>query len=141
MSAPAAIRVERAVEWADTDASGHAHNGFAGRLLEIAESELMRRLDLADLVPGMPRVRLAYDFRRRLWFGDRAMAELRVAAVGRTSLTWAMVARGPDGEVAIEAEAVVVHAPGAAASPWPEEARARLEGAGDQGEQRLSDPG
>lgn len=137
MSAPAAIRVERAVEWSDTDASGHVHNSFAGRLLEAAESELMRRLELSDLVPDMPRVRLSYEFRRRLWFGQRVLADLRVATVGRTSLTWALVARGPDGEVAIEAEAVVVHAPGERSAPWPDEARARFEGAGPQGELRL----
>jgi acyl-CoA thioester hydrolase len=136
MSAPAAIRVERIVEWSDTDASGHVHNAFAGRLLEAAESELLRRLELDDLVPHMPRVHVSYDFHRRLWFGDRVLADLRVAAVGRTSLRWALTARAPGGEVAIEAEAVVVHAPGEHSAPWPDEARARLEGAGQQGELR-----
>jgi 2-aminobenzoate-CoA ligase len=134
---PVSIVVERVVEWSDTDATGHVHNGLAGRLLEAAEGELLRRLGLVDLMRHMPRVRLVLEYRRRLWFGDRVTIELRMRALGRTSLTWEMVARAPGGEPAITAEAVVVHAPGEASAPWPDAARALLTTAGDQGGLRL----
>lgn len=120
------IEIERLIEWSDTDASGHVHNGIAGRLLEAAEAELLRRLDLMDMLPTMPRVRLLFEFRERLWFGQRVTVRLRVADLGRTSLTWAMTVTGPDGGVAITGEAVVVHAPGPSAEPWPPGARAAL---------------
>jgi acyl-CoA thioester hydrolase len=122
----AAIVVERVVEWADTDASGHAHNSLATRLLESAEWELMRRAGLAALVPSMPRVRIAFDFRERLYAGDQVAVELRLGGMGRTSLTWEMTVRTGAGAVAITGEAVVVHAPGPAAEPWPEEVRGAL---------------
>jgi acyl-CoA thioesterase FadM len=125
-----AIVVERVVEWSDTDASGHVHNGIAGRLLEAAESELMRRLDLAALIPHMPRVRTVAEFHARLYYGQTVRAELRLAEMGRTSLSWKLSVRGPDDVVAITAEAVVVHAPGPSAAPWPEAARAKLVAAG-----------
>ena len=125
-----AIVIERVVEWSDTDASGHVHNSIAGRLLEAAESELMRRLDLAALIPQMPRVRLLVEFHARLFYGQTVRAELRLTEIGRTSLTWDLLVRGPDDVVAITAEAVVVHAPGEAAAPWPEAARAKLVAAG-----------
>ena len=125
-----AIVLERFVEWSDTDASGHIHNSIAGRLLEAAESELMRRLDLIALVPYMPRVRTVAEFHTRLYYGQAVRAELRLAQIGRTSLTWNLSVRGPDGAVAISAEAVVVHAPGPSAAPWPEDARAKLVAAG-----------
>ena len=120
------IVIERIVEWADTDASGYIHNSFAGRLLEAAEAALLRRLGLAHLVPHMPRVRTVAEFHSRLRYGDTVRAELRLAAIGRTSLTWALSAVGPDGVVAITGEMVVVHAPGPSAVPWPEQARAAL---------------
>ena len=105
--------IERVVEWVDTDASGHIHNSFAGRLLEAAEAELLRQIGLAHLVPHMPRVRTVAEFHSRLRYGDPVRAgSLRLAAIGRTSLlTWALSARGPDDVVAITGEMVVVHAP------------------------------
>ena len=116
----------------DTDATGHVHNTFAVRLFESAEAELLRRLGLTALIPAMPRVRTLFEFRRRLFFGDPVAAEVRVAAVGRTSLTYAMRAvRGQ--EVAIEGEVVAVHAPGDAAAPWPDHARRALAGDGGGG--------
>ncbi len=120
------ITIQRVIEWSDTDASGHVHNGIAGRLLEAAEAELLRGLGLVDLLPAMPRVRLVFEFRERLWFGQRVEVALRVAELGRTSLTWRMSVTGPDGAEAITGEAVVVHAPGPSAEPWPDAARTLL---------------
>jgi acyl-CoA thioesterase FadM len=120
------ISVERVVEWSDTDASGHVHNSVGGRLLESAEAELLGRLGIAGLMPSMPRVRLLLEFHARLYFGQTVTVELRLTEIGNSSLTWDMLVRGPGDVVAITGEAVVVHAPGTSAAPWPDEARAAL---------------
>jgi len=130
----------RRVEWVDTDATGHVHNTFAPRLFETAEAEMLRRLGLTALIPAMPRVRTLFEFRRRLFFGDPVTAEVRVAALGRTSVTYAMRALR-DGVPAIEGEVVAVHAPGEAAAPWPDAARAALGAGGDLGGDAIPRPG
>jgi acyl-CoA thioester hydrolase len=124
--APASIVIERTVEWSDTDASGRVHNSLAARLQEAAEAELLRRAGLADLLPHMPRVRQLFEFHRGLRFGQTMAVELRLGALGRTSLTWNLSVRGPDGQVAITGEVVVVHVPGESAAPWPDGFRAAL---------------
>src|SRR4029079_1303558 len=108
------------------DASGRVHNSFAGRLLESAESELLRSLDLAQLVPHIPRVRTVAEFHGGLHYGQTVRAELRLAAIGLSALTWHLSVHGRDGIVVITAEAVAVHAPGPWAVPWPDEVRAKL---------------
>jgi acyl-CoA thioesterase FadM len=133
---PARIIVEKMVEWSDTDASGHFHNSFAVRLLEAAEAELWRQLDLVELMPSLPRVRIAFDFHHRLWFGELVTVHLQVRRIGRSSLTWAFTALAPSGSPAITGETVVVHAPDTGAVPWPEPVRERLETAGCVGSRR-----
>ncbi len=126
---PAArVTVARPIEWSDTDATGHVHNTVANRLMESAEAELMRALGLLPLVPSMPRVRVTYDYRARLWFGDTVTVGLRVSHVGRSSLTYAVSVARDDGTVAITGEVIVVHAPGPSAVPWPPHARRALLG-------------
>src|SRR6266542_2123060 len=62
---PASIRLQRRIEWWDTDASGNYHNTAAFRLLESAETLLLGRLGLLHDVYGrLPRARLEADFRR-----------------------------------------------------------------------------
>jgi acyl-CoA thioesterase FadM len=120
------ITAERVVEWSDTDASGHVHNSVGSRLLESAEAELLGRLGLTELMPAMPRVRVLLEFHARLYFGQTVTVELRLTELGRSSLTWDLLVKGPDGAAAITGEAVVVHAPGTSGAPWPDEARAAL---------------
>jgi acyl-CoA thioester hydrolase len=116
------------------------HNTFAVRLFEVAEAEMLRRLGLTALIPAMPRVRTLFEFRRRLFFGDRVQARVEVAAVGRTSVTYAMRADS-GGATAITGEVVAVHAPGESSAPWPEAARAALAGGGDLGPHPDPPPG
>lgn len=124
--AHASIVIERLIEWSDTDASGHVHNAVANRLLEAAEAELLRRLGLVDMLPRMPRVRLVFEYRSRLYFGDRVNIHLRVRSMGVSSLTWEMDVATSGGPTAITAEAIVAYAPGASAEPWPPQAREAL---------------
>jgi hypothetical protein len=43
---PASVRIQRRIEWSDTDASGAYHNTAAFRLMEAAETTLVERLGL-----------------------------------------------------------------------------------------------
>lgn len=85
----ASVRLERRIEWADTDASGHWHNTAALRLVEWAERILLDRLGLLEDSYGrMPRVHITVDFRLPLRFNELAEIVLEVAEVGRTSVTY-----------------------------------------------------
>ena len=125
----AAIVVERVVEWADTDASGHHYNGAVLRWVEAAEAALLESLDLAWLWGRIPRVHYEVSYRERLWFGQEITVELGVGHVGRTSLRYAFTVRRDDA-VAAQGTVTAVHAePDApAAAPWPEAVRAVLSG-------------
>src|SRR2546427_1222840 len=86
---PASIVVQRRIEWPDTDASGMYHNTAAFRFIEVAETALLDRLGFVHDVYGRhPRVHIEADFLRPLRFRDQVDIELRVVAVGRTSVTY-----------------------------------------------------
>ena len=129
MSGPAGTH-RRRVEWADTDASGIYHNTTVARLVEAAEAELMRGLGI-DFAPAAPRVRYEVEFASPLRFGDEAVTTVRVAELGRTSLTFDFeVRRGADDVLAARGRYVVVHVAGydgEGASPWPDAWRSALE--------------
>jgi acyl-CoA thioester hydrolase len=116
---PASIRVQRRIEWWDTDASGYYHNTAVSRLLETAETLLLSRLGfLHDVYGRMPRVRLEIDFLKPLAFHDLVDAQLEVTAVGNSSVSYQMeVLRGE--EVCVRAKAVVVLLDQAAGHPVP----------------------
>lgn len=122
-------KVERMVEWVDTDASGHQHNSAILRWVESAEAELFRNLDLPDYFPSAPRVQQVINYKAKLWFGQRVTATVRIAALGRTSMTMEFEVRGHSagaardaGEVAAFGSVTTAHVPPGATSaqPWPE---------------------
>jgi acyl-CoA thioester hydrolase len=114
--------IVRAVEWHDTDASGHQHNSAVLRWAEEAEASLLRSVGLAWLFGRTPRVRHEVNYRGRLWFGDEVRVSMRITRIGRTSLTFGFDVLGPNG-VAADGSVVVVHAEpdSPAATPWPGE--------------------
>ena len=119
MSGPA-IRVERVVEWPDTDAAGHYHHSSVIRWVEAAESELHLALGLPELFGHVPRVHYEVDYLERLWFRDRVSIELRVAEVGRTSLTYDFeVCRGEAPAAAAASSASGPIPPGRVRRPGP----------------------
>lgn len=121
------IRVQRLVEWADTDASGHYYNGAVTRWVEYAEWALLDRVGLAHLFGRTPRVHYEVDYLSRLWFGDTVDVLLWVDRVGTTSLRYAFAvyraeipaARG--GLVLVNAHPEAEHA-----EAWSEEVRKAL---------------
>ena len=129
---PASIRLQRRIEWWDTDASGNYHNTAAFRLLESAETLLLGRLGLLHDVYGrLPRARLEADFRAPLQFHDLVDVDLEVASVGRTSITYRMTISRDD-VLCVQAKAVAVLLAAARGEPveWPADHRRLLLGSG-----------
>lgn len=135
----ASIRVERRIEWVDTDASAHWHNTAAIRVLESAESVLHERLGILDLIyseGGLPRVHMEVDYWKPIRYNEIAEIVLEVAALGRTSITYdAAVSRR--GEFCARMQVVAVLRRCAGPQPWPEKIRQLLLTAGPQRPQFL----
>ena len=127
---PPDVVITRRVEWIDTDAAGHHHHSAVSRWVEAAETELLTRRGLAGLFGRIPRVRYEVDYRGRLWFGQEVRVELTVGRVGRTSVRYDFVVRGPEGVAAEGALHMACAAPDAPrAVPWDDDVRAALTGA------------
>lgn len=127
------IVVRRRVEWLDTDAAGHYHHSAVTRWVEYAETVLLDRLGLTDLLGRAPRVRYEVDYTSVLWFNDIIEVELRVATVGRTSVTYEFVVRRA-GEIAAQGTMVVVNCDPSVGTPepWPDATRSAFTMAGPQ---------
>lgn len=123
------IRVQRHVEWSDTDASGHYHHSTIIRWVEHAESVLLAEYGITNLFGRTPRVRYEVDYLARLWFGQSADVALWLERLGRTSLTFGFSVHAGDA-VAARGRMVIVHAhpDGDGPEPWPEHIRAALGG-------------
>jgi acyl-CoA thioester hydrolase len=136
---PASIVVQRRIEWPDTDASGMYHNTAAFRFIEVAETALLDRLGFVHDVYGRhPRVHIEADFLAPLRFRDLVDIELRVGAVGRTSVTYDFEMRSGN-RVAVRGRAVAVllTKAGGEPEPWRDEHRRLLLTAGPQRAERL----
>ncbi len=128
------MHIQRRIDWSDTDASGAHHNTAAFRLMEAAETALVDRLGFLDDVYGRhPRAHVEADFLRPLFFRDLVDVRIRVAAVGRTSVTYE-VAIDREGELCARGKlvAVLLDRIGGTPQPWPDEMRERFETGGPQ---------
>lgn len=126
-------RVDRTIEWVDTDAAGHQHNSAIVRFVEAAEAKLFRVRGLEVYFPIAPRVRQELDFRAKLYFGQEVTTVVRVDRVGVSSMTFSFVVWGrPFGGrgwvLAAEGKFVTVCVPAGSDSsqPWPESIRQGL---------------
>lgn len=117
------VRIERPVDWIDTDAAGHYHHSSVIRWVEAAEAELLDRLGVPGLVPTVPRVRYEVDYLDRLYFRDRVAVDLWVDRVGGSSLRYGFeVTREGLGPAARGAMTCVNVEPSTgSATPWPED--------------------
>ncbi|MEP6666835.1 MAG: thioesterase family protein [Nocardioidaceae bacterium] len=124
MARGASVRIDRVVEWPDTDAAGHYHHSTVIRWVEAAEAALHERLGLLDLFGVVPRVRYEVDYSARLWFRDEVTIELTVAEVGNSSIRYEFeVRRG--GESAARGAMVAVQLDPDSGAPlaWSDEFR------------------
>lgn len=125
---PSTATVTRRVEWVDTDASGHHHNGIVMRLVEAAEAELMASAGiLSDYFWSAPRVRQDINFSGLLHFGQQVSATIVLEKLGRSSITFSFEVWGQDWEekprqLAASGKVVAAHVPRGAerSRPWPE---------------------
>jgi YbgC/YbaW family acyl-CoA thioester hydrolase len=136
---PASIAVQRRIEWFDTDASGHYHHAAALRLVEVAETALLGRLELRDRIGCLPRVHLNVDFHRPLLFGEMVTIEIKVAKLGRTSITYQFrIIKEEQICASGDVTAVLLNRPLGRPRPWPAGERALLAGAGELAAEQLT---
>ena len=133
LESPASIRIQRRIEWSDTDASGHWHNTAAFRMIEWAETALFERLGLLDDVYGhLPRVHISVDFKELLDHRDLVDVNLAVAELGRTSITYDFWIER-DSKECVKAKVITaLRTPGGESRPWSDEQRRLLATAGPQ---------
>ena len=124
------------VNWIDTDASGRIHYTAALRYFEVAEHALMRSLFGASGAAGnrsfgLPRVHVEADYAATLTYPDEFQCTARVAAVGRSSVTYGFEARRSRDDVLCLTGKIVAVAIGAEGTsiPLPAEFRDVLEAA------------
>ena len=98
------------IRWRDLDAYNHVNNAVYLTYLEEARDEwLDRALGANDAAWGYVLARVAIDFRRELrQDDDEVIASCALARLGNSSVTTREELRKPDGELAAEAEAVLV---------------------------------
>lgn len=139
--APASIRIQRRIEWSDTDASGHWHNTAAFRMIEWAETALFERLGFLDDVYGyLPRVHISIDFKELLDHRDLVDVSLAIADVGRTSITYDFSIER-DGRECVRAKVVTaLRTSDGASRDWPDEYKRLLVTAGPQAPELLIVP-
>jgi acyl-CoA thioester hydrolase len=131
---PASVRVQRRVEWAQTDAAGHHHWSAVLHWAEEAETVLHERLGIATRTFGRePRVRLELDFSGRLYFRDLVEIEIVVLRLGRSSAHYGFTITRA-GEAAASGTMVTAHVSleTGRAEPWPDDLRAALTTGGEQ---------
>ncbi|MGV8846177.1 acyl-CoA thioesterase [Tessaracoccus sp.] len=127
-TAPSTATVTRRVEWVDTDASGHHHNGIVMRVVEAAEAELMANAGiLSDYFWSAPRVRQEIDFSGLLHFGQQVSATIVLEKLGRSSITfsfevWGEAWNDEPRRLAASGKVVAAHVPRGAerSKPWPD---------------------
>lgn len=131
---PATVRVQRRVEWAQTDAAGHHHWSAVLHWAEEAETVLHERLGIAHRTFGRePRVHITMDFANRLYFRDLVEIEITVREVGTSSARYGFtVTRAGETAAAGEMVAVYVDPDTGRPEPWPDDLRAALTGGGEQ---------
>ena len=131
---PARIVLRRRIEWMDTDAAGIYHWTTVFRLAEAAEAALHTALGIADFTFGAtPRVAVQATFARSLRFNDPVDVNLEVAAIGRTSVEYAM-SIAADGGTAAQGtvKTVLIDRSTGRAIAWPDDVRAKLSAGGPQ---------
>ena len=121
------------IRWRDLDAYNHVNNAVYLTYLEEARDEwLERTLGSGDAAWDYVLARVAIDFRRELrQDDDEVVASCALARLGNSSVTTREELRTRDGELAAEAEAVLVaRDPGSGQTrPLSDDERAALAGA------------
>lgn len=104
--------MERRIEirWGDLDSSRHVNNAvYLSYLEDVRTAWLADALGVGDHLYDFVLVRIAIDYRRELTLADVAVvASCRLERVGTSSITTKEEVRTESGELAAEAESVLV---------------------------------
>jgi acyl-CoA thioester hydrolase len=105
----AGFELRVATRWPDFDALGHLNHAVYHVYLDEARDDALRRtVGDFDAWPNVL-VHVSIDYRREIVRSVREVAiRTRIAAVGGSSVRFEQTVLAPDGEVAAEAEAVLV---------------------------------
>ena len=91
-SAMSEFRLRRRVHFYEADPAGIVHFSWFPRYMEEAEHALWRAAGLsiapANSEFAFPRVAMAFDFHRPLRFEDEFDVQIRITAIGRSSLSY-----------------------------------------------------
>ncbi|WGF87018.1 acyl-CoA thioesterase [Marinivivus vitaminiproducens] len=129
---PASYRhwTEDRVRFADLDPLGHCNNAAISGFFESSRVGLLEDVGLGMAATGFitPMARAAITFRSELFYGTQVRIGVRVAKIGRTSLTLEAAIFTDKGSCAADGDFVLVLMDAAtrATTPIPDEARARL---------------
>ena len=97
------------IRWRDLDALRHVNNAVYATYLEEGRDRLLESVLGAEAGWNYVLARVAIDFRRELRLEDgHVVVSCRVERVGRSSITLHEEIRTATGELAAEAEAVIV---------------------------------
>jgi acyl-CoA thioester hydrolase len=99
------------VAFGDTDASGRVHFPNVFRYFEQAEHAFLRSRGVPVFGPGgagWPRVSARCEYRLPLGAGDRIEVRIRLAGVGRSSLSWEFEVLDAGRQLAAEGAVTVV---------------------------------
>jgi acyl-CoA thioester hydrolase len=107
---PAVHEKQIEIRWRDMDAFGHVNNAvFLTYLEEVRDEFLARALSPAGSSWDFVLVRVAIDYRRELTQADDVIStSSRLVSLGTSSVTTREEIRTLDGELAAEAESVMV---------------------------------
>jgi acyl-CoA thioester hydrolase len=106
---PAVFELHVATRWPDFDALGHLNHAVYHVYLDEARDDALRRT-VGDF-EAWPNVLVhaSVDYRQEVVLGTREVAiRTRIAGVGASSVRFEQTVLTPDGEVAADAEAVLV---------------------------------
>jgi acyl-CoA thioester hydrolase len=118
------------IRWRDLDSSRHVNNAVYATYLEETRTGWLTQILGADAVFDFVLVRVAIDYRRELTVADEAVvARCSLQRIGTASVRTVEEIRTAAGELAAEAEAVVVawDQPAAKSRPLTAAERAALE--------------
>ena len=126
--------LRRRVNFYETDAAGIVHYSNYFRYMEEAEYGLWREAGVSlggSQDYSFPRVSASFDFQAPLRFNEEFEVRLQIAAIGRTSLTYACrIMRGDTPVATGSLTFVCVSKQTMRPTPWPEDRLARIAVAG-----------
>jgi len=98
---PTELRVQRRVQFSETDAAGIVHFSWYFRYMEEAEHALWRASGLRIHAPGAdigwPRVAATCEYHRALYFEDEFEVAIRITELARRTISYkCVIDRGED---------------------------------------------